>query len=109
MKIITLADGPDYDAERLVAEEVLACAQSNVRLIRLSPGQVLPMHKHAPSDLMLYAVEGEGTLVGPDGPIRFGAGSLAHLDGEDELRISNEASTGLTLLAFLAPPFPPAG
>lgn len=109
MKIITLADGPDYNPERFVAEEVLACAQANVRLIRLSPGQALPPHKHAPSDLMLYAVEGEGILASPDGSIRFGAGSLAHFDGQDELRISNEGTTGLTLLAFLAPPFPPAG
>lgn len=109
MDIITLTDGPDYDTQSFVAEEVLTCAQANVRVIKLSPGQALPAHTHEPSDLMLYAVEGEGTLAGPDGPIRFGAGSLAHLDGGDELRITNDSSAGLTLLAFLAPPFPPAG
>lgn len=108
MKIITVADGPDYDPEHLVAVEVLAGSQANVRMIRLSPGQVLPAHKHEPSDLVLYAVEGEGTIVGPDGPVRFGAGALAQLDGHEELRLSNDSDSGLTLLAFLAPPFPPA-
>lgn len=108
MKIITIADAAGYDPDRFIAEEVLTCAQANVRLIKLSPGQTLPGHTHEPSDLMLYAVEGEGTMATPDGPVPFPAGSLAHLDGQDELLIANDSSAGLTLLAFLAPPFPPA-
>ena len=37
----TLADAPDYDSERFVAAPLLDGSRSNVRVIRLSPGQAL--------------------------------------------------------------------
>jgi len=107
MEIVTLADAPAYDRDRFVAQPFLEGSQSNVRVIRLNPGQVLPTHTHESSDLMIYAVEGEGVLDTRDGRVPFGAGSLAFYRGDEELRVANEGGTGLTLLAFLAPPFPP--
>jgi mannose-6-phosphate isomerase-like protein (cupin superfamily) len=107
VEIIRLNDAPGYDSDRLVADSILEGSQSNVRIIRLSPGQALPPHRHGASDLMLFAVEGEGVIETGDVPVRFGAGSLAYYRGDEELRVSNDGPAGLTLLAFLAPPFPP--
>ena len=107
MDIVTLADAPAYDGERVVAEPFLEGTQSNVRVIRLSPGQALPPHTHGSSDLMIYAVEGEGVLESDGSSVAFAAGSLAFYRGDEELRVANEGGTGLTLLAFLSPPFPP--
>ena len=107
MKLITLSDASAYDPERLVAEPFLDGTQLNSRVIRLSPGQVLPPHTHGESELMLYVVEGEGVLETDHGPVRFRPGSLVLLTGDEELRMANDGETGLTLLAFLAPPFPP--
>ena len=77
-------------------------------VIRLSAGQALAPHTHGASDLMLYGVEGEGVLDTDDrGRVRFEAGSLAFYRGDEELRVANDGRAGLTLLAFLAPPFPP--
>ncbi len=107
MDIVTLADAPAFESDRVVAEPFLEGSQSNVRVIRLSPGQALPPHTHGSSDLMIYAVEGEGILQTDAGTVRFGAGSLAFYRGDEELRVTNHGQTGLTMLAFLAPPFPP--
>ena len=107
MEIVHLADAPAYDRDRVVARPFLDGSQSNVRVIRLSPGQILPTHAHGSSDLMLYAVEGEAVLETDDGTSPFAAGSLAFYRGDEELRVSNEGGNGLTLLAFLSPPFPP--
>lgn len=107
MKLITLDNAPDYDPEHLVAQPFLDGKQLNARVIRLSPGQVLPPHTHGVSELMLYAAEGEGLLESDHGPVRFRTGCLVLLSGDEELRISNPGDIGLTLLAFLAPPFPP--
>ena len=74
----------------------------------LSPGQALPPHTHGASDLMLFAAEGDGTLHVDDDSVAFPRGSLAYYRGSEELRVVNEGTEGLTLLAFLAPPFPPA-
>jgi quercetin dioxygenase-like cupin family protein len=107
MEIVALANASAYDRDRIVAEPFLEGSQCNVRVIRLSPGQTLPAHTHGMSDLMIYAVEGDGTLDTDDGPRAFAAGSLAYYRGNEELRLTNAGSTGVTLLAFLAPPFPP--
>ncbi|MGI8492087.1 MAG: cupin domain-containing protein [Acidimicrobiales bacterium] len=107
MDIISLADAPGYDSDRVVAQPFLEGSRSNVRLIRLSPGQVLPPHTHGALDLMLFVVEGEGTLNADRGNVTFRAGSLAFYRGDEELRVANSGHTGLTLLAFLSPPFPP--
>ena len=107
MDLTSLAAAPAFDPDRFVAEEFLEGSRSNVRVIRLSPGQSLPPHTHGESDLMLYAVEGDGVLTTDDGPVTFVAGSLAYYSGSEQLRVTNEGSTGLTLLAFLTPPFPP--
>ncbi|MFP3915346.1 MAG: cupin domain-containing protein [Actinomycetota bacterium] len=108
MQLVNLAEAPAYDPDRVVARPFLDGGKCNVRVIRLSPGQTLPPHTHGESDLMLLAAEGKGVLHTDDGPVPFPEGSLAYYRGEEELRVGNEEDTGLTLLAFLAPPFPPA-
>lgn len=100
-------DAPEFDPSGVVAVPFLDGAQSNVRVIRISPGQTLVPHRHGSSDLMLFAVEGVGTMDNDGAKVALPAGSLVYVRSDEELRISNEGSTGLTLLAFLAPPFPP--
>jgi hypothetical protein len=56
---------------------------------------------------MLLVFEGEGVLDSPEGIVSLTAGTLVHLQGDEELRVSNRGTGGLTLVAFLAPPFPP--
>jgi quercetin dioxygenase-like cupin family protein len=107
MDIISLSDAPGYDDNRVIAEPLIEGSQSNVRIIRLSPGQALPPHRHGSSDLMLLAVEGAAVLETESGTVAFGAGSLVFYRGDEELRVSNRGVNGVTLLAFLAPPFPP--
>jgi quercetin dioxygenase-like cupin family protein len=107
MEIISLDDAPGYDSDRLVAQPLIEGSVSNVRIIRLSPGQVLPPHRHGASDLMLFAVEGAGVLETAQGPVELWARSIAFYAGDEELRVSNAGRVGCTLLAFLAPPFPP--
>jgi quercetin dioxygenase-like cupin family protein len=107
MKMTTLADAPAYNSDRFVAEPLLDGTQSNVRVIRLSPGQSLPTHTHATSDLMIYIVEGSGVLDVDGTTVEFVEGSLAFFRGEEQLRLANTSTSGLTALAFLAPPFPP--
>jgi len=105
MQLVRIAEAAGYDPARFVARPFLEGDHANVRLIRLAPGQALPPHRHAQSDLFLYAVEGEGELETEEGKVAFAAGALAHYRGEELLRVRNAGTTGLTLLAFLAPKF----
>jgi len=107
MEIVRLSDISEYDNEKLIAQSFIEGSQCSVRVIKLSPGQALPPHRHGSSDLMLFVVEGEGVLNTESGTVAFAAGCLAFFRGDEELRVSNDGRVGLTLLAFLAPPFPP--
>lgn len=107
MDLVSLTDAPAHDPETFVATGLLDGTQGNVRVIRLSAGQALPGHRHAPSELMLFVVEGDAELDTDEGPVSFPAGSLARFDGDEELRVSNPGRSPVTLLAFLTPPFPP--
>jgi len=108
MQLTRLSDTPPYDPTGFVAVPFLDAPQCTARVIRLAAGQALPTHTHGDSDLMLYVVEGVGTIATAEGPTDIAAGSLAHLRGDEVLDVSNTGDAGMTLLAFLAPPFPPA-
>ncbi len=107
MQLVRPTETADYDADRFVAVGVLSGTHSNVRVIRLSPGQALPPHTHGESDLFLYVTEGAGELDTSDGQVPFTAGDLAQYRGDEELRVANTGEVGMTLIAFLAPVFPP--
>jgi quercetin dioxygenase-like cupin family protein len=105
MKLVSIHDVERPESQVIFARPLLEGEQSNVRLIRLAPGQALPPHKHGISDLMLYAANGEGQLDPPEGPVAFNAGALAFFRGDEELRVRNTGTVDLTLLAFLSPKF----
>lgn len=107
MEIKKLSEASGFDPQKYVAEELIEGAHSNVRIIRLAPGIALPPHKHGTSDLMLYAVEGAATLDLDSGQREFVAGEIAYISPDEELRVSNQGTDGVTLLAFLTPKFPP--
>lgn len=108
MDLTSITKATPYDDEKLVAEVLLEGDHANVRVIRLVAGQVVPPHTHGVSELMVYVVEGEATLDTDDGPTPFPAGSLARYRVGEELRVRNDGPDGVTLLAFLTPPFPAA-
>ena len=109
MEIRNIATASPFDSEKYVADEFLEGTKSNVRIIKLAPGTVLPPHKHGTSDLMLYVAAGTAALETESGVIDFKSGDLAFIACDEELRVSNQASEGVILLAFLTPQFPPRG
>jgi quercetin dioxygenase-like cupin family protein len=106
MQIKNISQASDFNPEKYVAEEFLEGTESNVRIIKLAPGTTLPPHKHGTSDLMLYVAAGTAQLETENGPVEFSFGDLAFISHEEELRVSNQKTDGVILLAFLTPKFP---
>lgn len=107
MDIKNISSASPFDSSKYVAEEFLEGNQSNVRIIRLAQGTVLPPHRHGDSDLMLFVQSGAPTLEIESGPKVLQTGDLVFIASHEELRISNDNVEGVTLLAFLTPKFPP--
>ncbi len=105
MKLVHIQDLERPPDQNVFARPLVEGEQSNVRIIRLAPGQALPPHRHGVSDLMLYCVAGQAELDTSDGTKPFNAGALAFYTGQEELRIRNSGANELALLAFLAPKF----
>jgi quercetin dioxygenase-like cupin family protein len=103
MKLVRIEDIERPEEQDILAKPLLDGDQSDVRIIRLAPGQALPAHRHGASDLMLYVAAGEGQLDLAEGLVAFHTGSLAFYRGDEELRVRNSGTAELTLLAFLAP------
>ena len=108
MRTVSMADGPRFDPDKAVAEELVRGDRASVRMIRVGPDQSLPPHSHGESDLMLYVAEGVAILGEEGAEVAAPAGTIAHLRGEEVLHLRCGSPGGVTLLAFLAPPFPPA-
>ena len=75
-----------------MTEAFLEGSQSNVRVIRLTPGQPRPPHTHGAPDLMLFAIEGEGVLTTGGGAGGF-CGRIAGLYPGSEERTIGQALT----------------
>lgn len=107
MQIVDLTDFAPYDEQKFVATGVLSGESGNVRIIRLAPGQTLPTHTHGVSDLFLYVANGVASFTEDEQVSEVASPALVQLAGSEELKVSNQGTDGVTLLAFLAPVFPP--
>ena len=103
MKLAHIDDADHATPDRFVVMPLVVGDRSSMRLIRLAPGQALPLHRHGQSDLMLYVADGVGELGPPGESIGFERGALAYLRSDEELHVRNSGSGEMTLLAFLAP------
>lgn len=103
MQVVKVDDVVGHVVDRFVARPLIEGDQSQVRVIRLAPGQALPPHRHGRSDVMVYVAAGSAGLETPEGHVAFEAGSLAFLRGDEELRVDNPSATEVTLIAFFAP------
>jgi quercetin dioxygenase-like cupin family protein len=71
--------------------------------LNFEPGQALPAHTHAESEIAVYVIEGQGEVQvdGRTEPIR--AGTLVHCQGSESFSARNTGSSKLSLLVFLYP------
>jgi quercetin dioxygenase-like cupin family protein len=104
MKLLKLDEGyqdtsPAGFTKRMVRESPHAL----VFVLNFEPGQSLPAHSHADSEVVLTVLSGEAhaTVDGRVQPIR--AGTLLQCDGKETLSVENTGASRLSLLVFLYP------
>ncbi len=74
-----------------------------VFVLNFLPGQELPAHTHAESEVVLAVLEGEGETT-VDGRVeRVRRGSILHIEGKETLSARNTGQTPLSILVFLYP------
>jgi quercetin dioxygenase-like cupin family protein len=99
-----LEDGyQDTSAAGFTKRMVRQTPNALVFVLNFEPGQTLPPHNHADSEVVLTVLSGEGqaTIDGRAQPLR--AGSLLQCDGAETLSVENTGASRLSLLVFLYP------
>jgi quercetin dioxygenase-like cupin family protein len=103
MKLFQLADYQDTSPAGFTKRVVQQSPNGLVFRLNFEPGQALPAHTHAESEIAVTVLEGEGeaTVDGRTEPLR--QGTLIHCDGKESFSVRNSGSSRLSLLVFLYP------
>ncbi len=71
--------------------------------LNFQPGQTLPAHTHAESEIVVTVLAGEGQAT-VDGRVqRLQTGTVLHCNGNESFSVQNNGGSVLSLLVFLAP------
>lgn len=103
MEIIQLDSYQQTSAEGFSKRMVRNTPQGLVFVLNFEPGQVLPAHTHAESEVLLTVLRGEGTVDVDGKTAALPAGSAVHCEGKESLSVRNTGTTPLSLLVFLYP------
>ncbi len=103
MDLLHLDDYKETSAAGFTKRMIRQSAGGLVFRLNFEPGQSLPAHTHAESEITVTVLEGEGQ-AGADGrtqPIR--AGTILHCTGNESFDVQNTGTKRLSLLVFLYP------
>ena len=104
MRLVKLEEGfQDTSAAGFTKRMVHQTPNALVFVLNFEPGQTLPAHTHADSQVVLTVMAGEGqaTVDGRVQPMR--PGTLLQCDGAETLSVENTGASRLSLLVFLYP------
>jgi quercetin dioxygenase-like cupin family protein len=103
MKTVQLQDFRETSAEGFTKRMIHESVNGLVFLLNFQPGQSLPAHSHAESEVLLTVLCGQGELT-VDGRLQaVKPGTAVHLEGKETLSARNTGTTPLSLLVFLYP------
>lgn len=103
MTLYQLERYQDTAAEGFTKRMVRESPQALVFVLNFQPGQALPAHSHAESEVVLTVLTGEGEVT-VDGRVeRVRAGAVVHCEGRETLSATNTGKETLSLLVFLYP------
>lgn len=77
-----------------------------VFILNFAPGQSLPSHTHANSELTVTVLEGQGEAMAEQRSEPLRRGVVVHCRGEESFSVKNTGSERLSLLVFLYPGIP---
>jgi quercetin dioxygenase-like cupin family protein len=92
----------EFSKESFLPKQIHIGESSAAVLICFEPGQAMPLHPHPGTvEVILYGIEGEGTLAIGDEEKRFGEGDLMFCNGEVPIGPKNTGKGRFVVLVLL--------
>jgi quercetin dioxygenase-like cupin family protein len=103
MKLLHLGQHQDTSPAGFTKRMVHQSPHGLVFTLNFQPGQTLPAHTHADSEIVVTVLAGEGQAT-VDGLVEpLAAGSLVQCEGTESFSVQNTGTSVLSLLVFLSP------
>lgn len=103
MQIFKTGDYSDTSGEGFTKRMLRQSPAGLVFCLNFEPGQTLPAHTHAESDIAVCVLKGEGEVTADGHTERVSAGSVVHCKGNESFSAHNSGSSRLSLLVVLYP------
>jgi quercetin dioxygenase-like cupin family protein len=109
MDVFQLADYEDTSPAGFIKRVFQQSPDGLVFRLNFGPGQALPAHTHAESEIAVTVLEGQGEAT-VDGSVEsLRAGTMLHCEGKESFSVRNTGASRLSLLVFLYPGNPRFG
>jgi mannose-6-phosphate isomerase-like protein (cupin superfamily) len=103
LNIRNVLDARRFTAEKAFRESMVDSAHMKCDIHCLAPGQNQKPHIHEDSDKIYFVVEGCGTFLIGDEEFEVGERNIIHAPAGMTHSVSNDTSSNLVLLVFMAP------
>ncbi len=103
MDVFNLADYQQTSPAGFTKRVFQQSANGLVFQLNFEPGQVLPPHTHAESEIAVTVLEGQGEASADGRAQAVRPGTVLHCSGTETFSVRNTGSSRLSLLVFLYP------
>lgn len=103
MKVVPLEARRQFDAAKMMKNNLFETPRFFCDLYCLEPGQSQAPHTHEREDKVMIVLEGEGTVRSGNETRALGAGDAMLAEAGEPHGVANESSARLVVLVFMAP------
>jgi len=92
----------EYGEEKFTKRIIYKKGETTAFVLNFLPGQQLPMHKHPGTEVYIYVVCGNGTIIIDGKETEVSEADLIHVTSEEEMSFNNSGKEPVSLYVVLS-------
>lgn len=92
----------EYNEEKFTKRVVYKKGETTAFVLNFLPGQQLPPHKHPGTEVYLYIVTGNGTVIIDGQDTNVSEADIIHVNSEEEMAFKNTGDEPLSIYVVLS-------
>ncbi|MFK9094107.1 cupin domain-containing protein [Bacillus salipaludis] len=92
----------EYNEDKFTKRVIYKKGETTAFILNFLPGQQLPTHKHPGTEVYLYVVTGNGTIMIDGTESEVAEADLIHVNSEEEMAFKNSGNQPLSLYVVLS-------
>ncbi|WP_462408858.1 cupin domain-containing protein [Neobacillus sp. Marseille-QA0830] len=92
----------EYSEEKFTKRIIYKKGETTAFVLNFLPGQALPAHKHPNSEVYLYVITGNGTIITDGQETEVSALDLLHVNSEEAMALKNTGNEPFSIYVVLS-------